>query len=134
MIVDANVFLEVLLGQQYRAECRALLEALERGERDGTVTAYHVDVVAYIVEQTATADTDIPSFLASLMLYDGLSVRNQSLPEKLQACRVMDETGLDFDDSLAVQAATSVEANRIVTLDAGFDSVDTLESVHPAEL
>lgn len=134
MIVDANIFLEVMLRQQYYDDCKVLLDELRNGDREGVVTAYHADAVAYILGETSESTSSISSFLASLMMYDGLAVHNQSVAEKLLACRTMEATGLDFDDSLAVQAAESTDSDRIVTLDDDFDSIETVQSVHPSSL
>lgn len=134
MILDANVFLETLLDQRYRDDCRALLDRVSRGEVDATVTGYHVDAVAYVVEDATGDDSQVSAFLESLLGYDGLSVLNQPLTEKIRACRVMRDVGLDFDDALAVRAARSVASDRVVTLDADFERVENLERLHPADV
>lgn len=134
MILDANVFLEVLLDQRYRDECRDVLDRVGGGTLEASVTGYHVDAVAYIVED-ATGDTaQVSAFLDSLLGYDGLSVLNQPLTEKIRACRIMEEEGLDFDDALAVRAAWSTASDRIVTLDTDFGPVEDVERLHPGEV
>lgn len=133
MLIDANVFLEVLLDQSESDACEAFLRTVQRGEREAVVTAYHVDAVAYVIGE-ATGTNEIATFLGSLFVYDGLSVLNQPLVDKLRACRVMDEEGVDFDDALAVRAARTEADSRIVTLDSDFADVADLETFHPADL
>lgn len=134
MILDANVFLEVQLDQTYGDECESLLESIHRGEREATITDFHVDAIAYLIGEIEDDPDSISTFLASLLGYDGLAVRNLTLVDKLEACRIMREEEIDLDDSLAVYAARSLDSKRLVTLDSDFDEVEDIEAVHPADL
>lgn len=134
MIVDANVFLEMLLRQRDHRACKSFLDGVRRGERTVHVTAYHVDAVACIIGETTEGGSDIMSFLGSLMVYDGLSLLDQPIVEKIRACRITGDEGLDLDDSLSVRAARSTESDAIVTLDGDFDSVSGVETMHPADV
>ena len=134
MILDANVFLEVQLDQAYSDECESLLRSIHRGEREATITDFHVDAIAYLIGEIRDDPNEISIFLASLVGYDALAVRNLTLVDKLKACRIMREEGLDLDDSLAVYAAQSSDSKRLVTMDSDFDGVGGVEVVHPADL
>lgn len=134
MLLDANVFLEVQLDQTYSDECQSLLRSVHRGDREAAITDYHVDAIAYLIGEIEDDPEDISTFLGSLIGYDGLVVRNLTIVDKLRTCRIMRKEGLDFDDSLAVYAARSLDSKQLVTLDSDFAAVDDVEVVHPADL
>lgn len=133
MILDANIFLEVLLDQGYSDECEAILRSVQRGEREATVTDFHVDAIAYLIGEIKDDPESLSTFLASLMGYDGLVIKNLTLVDKLKACRIMREEGLDLDDSLAVYAARSLDSKQLITMDSDFDGIDDIDVVHPAD-
>ncbi|MCU4740412.1 PIN domain-containing protein [Halobacteria archaeon AArc-m2/3/4] len=131
MLIDANVFLEVQLDQGRADEAQRFLERVADGEVGATVTHFHVDAIAYILEQRGN-DGAVETFLLSLLGYDGLSVVTQSVAEKAMACRLFDRyDSLDFDDALAVQAALALEEPTVVSYDTDFDTVSIVERTMP---
>ncbi|GAB3030415.1 type II toxin-antitoxin system VapC family toxin [Natronobiforma cellulositropha] len=131
MLIDANVFLEVQLDQHRGAASSRFLERVAAGDIDATVTHFHVDAVAYILERRGD-DGAVETFLLSLLGYDGLSVVTQSVVEKAMACRLFERyDALDFDDALAVQAALKLEEPTIVSYDTDFDDVPIVDRTIP---
>lgn len=131
MLIDANVFLEAQLEQGRADEAARFLERVADGDIDATVAHFHVDPVAYILEQRGNEGA-VETFLLSLLGYDGLSVRTQSVAEKAMACRLFDRhDSLDFDDALAVQAALEFEEPTIVSYDTDFDAVSSVDRTTP---
>lgn len=70
-LIDANVFLELELGQSRAAECKAFLTKVSKGRIKATVTDFTVDSVALVMESRGSPPADIRKFLESLMLYKG---------------------------------------------------------------
>lgn len=130
MLVDANIFLELQLNQGHADACQRFLERVSDGEETASITHFHVDAIAYILEQRASHEA-VETFLLSLLGYDGLTVITQSVAEKGMACRLLERYGLDFDDALAVQAALSLDESRIISYDTDFDPVPMVERTTP---
>jgi predicted nucleic acid-binding protein len=78
-LIDANVFLELELGQSRAAECKAFLTAVSKGELKAAVTDFTVDSVALVMESRGSPAADLKKFFESLKPYKGLSLHGLSL-------------------------------------------------------
>lgn len=76
----------------------------------------------------------VDTFLSSLLRYEGLTIRQQSVLDFVQATRFMREYELDLDDALVIQAAQATESSHICTLDGDFGLVTGYDVVRPQEL
>lgn len=133
MILDANIFLESLLAQEQAESCETILTGVQTGARTATLTGYHLGAITSIVEAAAGTEA-VQTFLGSLIRYEGLTIRQQSVLEFLHATRLMNEYKLDLDDALVVQAADATDGSRICTLDGDFDRLTEYDVVSPQEL
>ena len=133
-LIDANVFLEVELGQARSKECSSLLRRLSRGELEAYTTDFIIDTIAITMERNRCSAKSVRSFLLSIFRYRGLRVVTLSLVDKVQATRHMETYKLDFDDATTFQAMKTVKASEIVSYDHDFDKVPDIKRVEPSEL
>ena len=70
--IDANIFLELLLGQERADECERFLRLVHKGHLRGVTTDFHVDTVIIVMENHGLGPADIRTFLLSLLSYDVL--------------------------------------------------------------
>lgn len=132
-LIDANIFLEILLDQPKKDQCAALFYKLASGEISAIVTDFVVDSIVVKLEHRKRTPIEIKRFLQNLNSFKGLKVYSVSLAEKIAAIDLMQQYKLDFDDSLQAQAAMSNNVSEIISFDGDFDSVKELTRLEPIE-
>jgi predicted nucleic acid-binding protein len=131
LLVDANIFLELELGQSKSAECKSLLSKVASGRLKAATTSFILDSVAVVMEDRDSPAADIRRFFASLVLYKGLLVHDIDLKGRILATEEMDSGGLSFDDSTSVIAMRRLGIKKIVSFDRDFDKVQGIERIEP---
>jgi len=126
-LIDANIFLELLLGRGKAQECRKFIEGVSRGDEDAAVTHFSIHSIEHLL---AARKTEVAPFLRSVEQATGLIVYDTSLSDEVAASLLMKQTGLDFDDVLQYYVAKKLGAESIVSLDKDFDGLD-LPRVEP---
>ena len=120
ILVDTNVFLELLLGQKRAGECQRLLESLSRGEVEGVVTHFSV----HAVEAVLGGGDALTAFLRNLERSAGLYIYDSDISDETAAGLMAEKIGRDFDDSLQYYVAKKLGAESIVSFDRHFDDLD----------
>lgn len=132
--IDANVFLELLLGQKRADECETFLRKVERGLLRAATTDFHIDTVLIVMENYGKGPRELKLFLSSLLGYRGLEVYFLSLADRIAATRHMEELGLDLDDALLYQAMMKLGSSKVVSYDRHLDRITGIARLEPAEL
>lgn len=132
-LVDANIFLELLLDQKRADECEAFLELVQTGSVSGAITDFAIDSVVVVMENEGKRPADISLFLSSLLGYGSLEVYFLSLYDRIEATRHMQKFKLDFDDSTAYQAMKNLNVKQIVSFDRDFDKISDIERIEPEQ-
>ena len=133
-LVDANIFLELELGQERADTCEEVLRKFCSGELQGLLLDFAVDSIVIIMESHGKGWEDIRTFLSSLLGYKGLYVYYSSLLDRIMATDHMRSYGLDFDDALALQAMKESGIRYIVSYDKDFDKVPDIKRLKPESL
>ncbi|MDA4118777.1 MAG: type II toxin-antitoxin system VapC family toxin [Thaumarchaeota archaeon] len=130
LLVDANIFLELELGQSKSAECKDFLTKVASGRLNASTMDFILDSTAVVTDRDAPA-SDIRKFFASLILYKGLFVHNLDLKGRILATEVMDSNRLSFDDSTSVAAMRRLGIKEIVSFDWDFDKIAGITRIEP---
>lgn len=69
LLIDANIFLELELGQAKSTECKDFLSSVAKGKLKAATTDFILDSVAVVMEDRGSPARDIRRFFASLILY-----------------------------------------------------------------
>ena len=120
LLVDTNIFLELLLGQDKAERCEKFLEKISSGEIKAVISNFTVHAVEAILNDP----TLILAFLRNVQNSSGLDVYETRLEEEMAASMLMDKIKLDFDDALHYFIAKKFEVEAIVSYDKHFDTVD----------
>lgn len=129
ILVDTNIFLELLLGQKKAEDCEALLNSISKGEIEAVVTHFTV----HAVEAVLGSGEPLIAFLRNLENSEGLTIIDTGISEEISAAMLAERISLDFDDALQYYAARRYGAEAIVSFDEHFDSLD-VPRVEPSEL
>jgi predicted nucleic acid-binding protein len=133
-LVDANVFLEVALGQQKANACEGVLRKFQRGELEGIVLDFAIDTIVIVMENYGKEWDDIRAFLSGFLGYKGLRVCSSTLLDKIKATNHAKNLDLDFDDALAFQAMKTNEITNVISYDKDFDAVPGIRRLLPEDL
>ena len=130
-LIDTNIFLEVLLGQDKQDECILFLKLVEQDSIKAAATTFTVHSIEVIMNNYHKTD-ELRIFLESITELKGLKIYNTTISEEINAIEEM-EAGLDFDDALQVSAARTLNVD-IVSYDRHFDKVKDLNRKTPKEV
>ena len=133
-LIDANVFLELLLNQKRADDCQNLLEAVQKGNVDCFMTDLVLDSILIVMEDKGKMPADLGTFLTSIASFKGLRLYFLTLLDRLEATKIMKENGLDFEDSTLIQAARRLKVKGIVSYDKDFEKVTDVERLEPSDI
>lgn len=131
-LLDANIFLEVLLNGARAAECLRLFSLLQEGRLSAVVSkfaVYSVCLILFRKKQPGLAR----DFLAYLDSLPALQIHGTSLEEDTEAFASAEKFGLDFDDGLQFTVAQRLGVEAIVSFDRDFDKVP-IKRLEPSAL
>lgn len=120
ILLDTNIFLELLLGQKRAAECESLLALVSKGEIEATVTHFAV----HAVQAALTPGKSLETFLRNLEHSVGLYIYDTNLSEEMAAALISEKIDRDFDDGLQYYVAKKLGVDAIVSFDEHFDGLD----------
>jgi len=120
ILVDTNIFLELLLDQKRADECEKFLNKLSRGELEGVVTRYTI----HAIETMLNSPDEILLFLRNVENSIGLYVYETDNEDEMAIAMLMKEIKRDFDDTLQYYVAKKLGAKAIVSFDRHFDGLD----------
>ena len=133
-LVDANIFLEVELGQRKADPCEKVLRKFHRGELEGMVLDFAIDTIVITMENYGKKWSEIKTFLSSLLGYKGLLIHFSTLLDRITATNYMKNLGLDFDDAPALRAMKENGIGNIISYDKDFDRVSDVKRILPESL
>jgi len=96
IILDTNIFLELLLDQRRATECEELLQLISKGKTEAAVTHFAVHTVEAVIGDPKSLAT----FLRNLEHSAGLSIYDTNLSDEMAAALITQKIGLDFDHTL----------------------------------
>lgn len=129
ILLDTNVFLELMLGQSRAADCETLLSAVSKGRIEAVVTHFTV----HAVEAVLGSGEPLLIFLRNLENSLSLTVFETGVAEEISAAMLTKRESLDFDDALQYYVAKRLGVEAIVSYDKHFDKLD-VPRIEPSRL
>ncbi len=123
LLIDTNIFLEVMLARTKRKACLGLLEFVKTGREKAAVTDFTIYSIMIILDGRGKL-RELGTFLRSLSAYKGLTLYSTSLEDKLRAVELASNGEFDVDDAIQYVSAKSIGAKAIISLDKDFDHHD----------
>jgi predicted nucleic acid-binding protein len=122
ILIDTNIFLEVLLARARKEASKVLLRSLRDGREKGIVTDFTIHSIIVIMDGLNRLK-ELKTFLSSLTAYKGLRIYHTSIADEIRAIELTDETSLDMDDAIQYASALSTNAEAIVSFDKHFNGL-----------
>lgn len=130
ILIDTNIFIELLLDQEKSSQCQKFLAKASRGEIKCVVTSFTVHAVEGLLTQKSKK---IENFLKNIEKSTGIQVIQTEIGREREISKIAQESELDFDDSLQLSTARRTGAEKIVSFDSDFDNKD-VERVTPSQV
>ena len=130
-LIDTNIFLEILLGQEKKDECLKFMQLVLEGKVEATVADFTIHSIAVILTHQKLLDFLI-EFLSDITGFIGLKLVNTSLNDKLRIARLAKEKSFDFDDAYQYYIAR-LHNLKIVSFDTDFDRGE-IPRIEPSQI
>jgi len=121
-LVDTNIFLEVLLSEDRKEECKRFLGLLRDGKKSGIVTDFTIHSIIVIMDHFGRL-RELKTFLRSLFAYKGLHVYFTTVGDEIKAVDIAVKEDLDMDNAIQYSVALSMKVDAIVSFDKHFDGL-----------
>jgi len=128
LLLDANIWLELLLGQDKSPEVRTLLERADPASL--CITDFSLHSIGVILTRLGRLKA-LSQFLSDLAGTPPVTVVRLTLDEVAVLPAISGRFGLDFDDAYQYAAATSRQL-QLISFDKDFDHTD-LKRQTPAQ-
>ena len=126
VFIDANIFLEIALGDINSEKCSVLLNKIMRGE----IKAYTSDFIVYaclLQMQYKTKDTkQMKNFVIFINSIENLTILRPSLYDIGKAVEIAEKSKLDYGDSLVVSCMMSNNIKTLISQDKDFNKIETI--------
>lgn len=129
MLIDANIFLEVLLKQEKSNQCKELLNKLISGEVSAVVSTFTIDSILLSMHRNGCSLEEMRQFMRKILRSRGIRFYVLSMKDRMGAFKYIKEYGLDYEDALVLQSAIITKCTRIVSFDSHFDRVKEITRV-----
>jgi len=131
-LIDANIFLEVLLEQKRYKECEEFLEKVRKGEIEASISRFSLYSIELIMVRYGKIE-ELKLFLTLLSTFRGLTVITASPIDDIHVLEAMKNFNLDFDDALNYYIVKKYGMEGIVSFDKHFDKTD-ISRVEPVDV
>lgn len=133
-LLDANIFLELLLDQKNAEDCALLLKKIEEEKVEGLISDFHLDTVLVIMEHYKSPPDDMRKFILVLNTLKGLRIYHLTLSDRVEATEYMEKLRLKYDDALAVQVMKRFDTKQIVSYDKHFNTLSGIQRIEPDQI
>ncbi len=130
--IDANIFLEVELGDNRSEECKKFLtKVLEK-----KINAYTSDFLLYTsilqIETKLKSREKMEDFIVFISNLENLEIIRPNLDTIKVATDIAKKYNMTFDDGLIVACMRANDIKKLVSLDTDFDDVKEIERIEPS--
>lgn len=132
ILIDTNIFLEYLLAQEKAEECFHALKTLIDTNSSILVSSFSLHSIEIIMIRK-NLNAELKAFLGVLSGIQHIKIYNTTIEEDIKILELMENTSLDFDDSIQLYIAKKFDA-FLLTLDRHFDNIKGIKICKPWEI
>ncbi len=130
-LIDTNIFLEFLLGQERSEECIELFGKVVSGSISANLSRFSLYSIEILLTKNKKIDA-LEKFLAVINYSKGLKIINTDVGDDRKILEYIKEYNLSFDDALNFHICKSLNLS-IISLDRHFDKTP-VKRIEPREL
>ena len=130
-LIDTNIILEFLLGQDKADECINLIESFSHKKIPIFISRFGLYTIEIIMLINKKQES-LAEFLNFLMSYSNIRILSTDANEDKEIIKISDKHKLDFDDALHYYLCTRYNL-KLISFDKHFDKTDIVR-VEPKDL
>lgn len=131
ILIDANIFLEVLLEQKKSRDCINFLKEVQEGKTKAFISNFTIDTIILSMTRCNLENKKIKIFLKSLTNFKTLKIYPVGFRDRFLALDFMERYSLDYEDAITLQSAISSQCSKILTFDKHFDKIKEVKRIEP---
>jgi len=128
--VDANIFLEVALGDKNSISCKELLNNIQTGKVKAVTSDFIIYTCLLQIQHKSTLD-NMKKAVRFFQLLEGLMIYRPMFDDLSEAMKIMCTYKLDFDDGLVVSCMESLKIKKLYSFDKHFNGVKSIKRLEP---
>ena len=129
VFIDSNIFLEIFLKDPKAEECKKLLKSMQENNEQSITTDFAIYSCFIIIHNNLKETKFVRNAMIFFNFYNNLRVLRPSFDDMYRAIEIMENSQLDFDDSLVVACMENNNIKKIASLDKHFDKVKGIERI-----
>ena len=122
-LIDSSILLELIFGQEKSEECKNFMQKVKAGEIKCFVSDFNIDSILLAIYRHTKNIKLMQTFLASMIELLNLPIYFIGLDDRIKAIGYIEKYGLDFEDSMTLQATIGSGCTHIVSFDKHFDNL-----------
>ena len=123
-LIDTNIILEFLLGQEKSDECLNLIETFAYNKVPIFISRFGVYTIEIIMMINKKQDS-LTKFIDFLMAYNNIRLLSTDENDDKEIIKISDKYKLDFDDALHYFLSTKYNL-KLISFDKHFDKTDII--------
>lgn len=131
IFIDANIFLEVELGDERSAECKEFFLKIHKGMR--AITSDFVVYTCLLQLENKSSLEKMQDFIIFLDNMESIEIHSPTYQTIYNAFEIM-KRGLDFDDALVVSIMKSLGVEKLISFDGDFDKIKEIKRIEPEDI
>lgn len=132
LFIDANIFLEVELGDKRSGECRNFFSRIHGSQLHAITSDFIVYTCLLQLEHNSSVER-MRDFMVFLDNMESIEICSPDYRTVYNAFEVMKAYGVDFDDALVVSVMKSRGIAKLVSFDGDFDKVREIKRIEPKD-
>lgn len=130
IFIDANIFLEVELGDERSPECKELFMKIYKGMK--AITSDFVVYTCLLQLENKSSVEKMQDFIVFLDNMEFIEIHSPTYRTIYNAFEIM-KRGLDFDDALVVSIMKSLGIEKLISFDGDFDKIKEIKRIEPKD-
>ena len=131
-LIDSSIFLELVFDQQRAPECKNFMKKVKTEEIVCFVSDFNIDSILLAIYRYTKNVKLMQTFLTAAIELENLSIYFIGIDDRVKAIEHIEKYGLDFEDSLTLQAAIGSGCTSIVSFDKHFDNLQ-IKRIEPKD-
>lgn len=132
--VDANIFLEIALGDERKEECKEMLSKIEKNLLNATTSDFILYTCLLQIENRLKSVEKMQNFLTFLDNMEGMRIHSPNYETIYSAFEIMNKHKMDFDDALVVATMKTTGIKKLVSFDRHFDKIKGIQRAEPVQI
>ena len=129
VFIDANIFLEIFLGDEKCKLCENYLNSLKENKIE-VVTSDFIVYSCILLVQNKLDESGIVSKVAVFFNSYPVKILRPSLGDIYDAAQIMKKSIFDFDDALVLACMKNNNIKKLASMDKHFDKVKWIDIIN----